>query len=48
VRHDALISIRKGFREKEFKAFLSLQDSSLRVQTRSWGRITALMEFKGD
>jgi hypothetical protein len=48
VKHDALTSIQKGFKKNDLKALLMLPDSSVTVTTHPWGRITALLEFKGD
>jgi SAM-dependent methyltransferase len=47
VRHDALISIRKGFKKNELRTSLGLPGCSVAVSTRLWGRITALLEFEG-
>ncbi len=48
VRHDALVSIRKGFRKDDLAELLTLPECLVTITTRPWGRITALLEFEGD
>ncbi len=48
VRHDALLSIKKGFRKNELENYFNLPKSSLSVKTHPWGRITALLELEGE
>ena len=45
VKHDALTSIKKGFKKCELETLLRLKGSCVTVTTRPWGRITALLEF---
>lgn len=48
VRHDALTSIRKGFRRDDFGKVQALSEHRVSVAVRPWGRITAWIELKGE
>jgi len=48
VLHDALLSIRKGFRSKDLQALLEqVEDAAVTIERRFFGRITALIEWNG-
>ena len=48
VRHDALISIKKGFTPSDLAALPAGPEATITVQRRRWGRVTALIQWKGE
>jgi hypothetical protein len=46
VRHDALLSIRRGFKPVEIRALLQQIDNiSVSVETSRWFRVAAVIRF---
>jgi hypothetical protein len=47
VRHDALLSIRRGFKIKELRSLLwQLENVTVSVEPARWFRIAAIIRFK--
>ena len=47
VRHDALLSIRRGFRSRELQGFLETHDTTSTVGTAWFCRVVAVVRFDG-